>query len=117
MSPRAFDRLALDEQTAALDCMKVIAEGREIEDWEFQTRLGITRAQLEKVITAWPEIDDSRESSEEFLAINNSFNEVCHGIAIPEAEWGKYFSQPREKVKKAYTHWLQLRGATRGGIR
>lgn len=112
----AFKRLSTNDQELALQCMKAIANGSEIGDWEFHTRFGITRSTLERIITMWPEIDDGPEGSDEFLAINNCFNEICHAIKIPQAEWGNLFSQPRDKIKQAYAKWLRLRGSS-GGIR
>jgi hypothetical protein len=113
----AFKDLSATDQGLALQCMKVIADGSEIEDWEFQTRLGITRPTLKEIISMWPEIDDSAEDSDEFLAINNCFNEICHGIHIPPIEWEKSFSQPRDTVKQAYANWLRLKQMASGGIR
>ena len=67
----AFKALSKDEKEIVLQCMKAIADGPEIEDWEFQTRLGIVRPALRRIIAMWPEIDDSLDNSDEFLAINN----------------------------------------------
>ena len=39
----AFTELSPSERRIVLQCMKAIADGPEIEDWEFQTRLGIVR--------------------------------------------------------------------------
>jgi hypothetical protein len=113
----AFAELSPSEQQIVLRCMKAIADGPEIEDWEFQTRLGIVRPSLRRVISLWPTIDDSSEDSDEFLAINNCLNEVCHGVKIPDAEWRKWFSQSREEIIKTYNKWLRLKGRSSGGIR
>jgi len=79
----AFKELSPSEKAIVLQCMKAIADGPEIEDWEFHTRLGIVRPTLRRVISLWPEIDDGSDDSDEFLAINNCLNEICHGVDIP----------------------------------
>jgi hypothetical protein len=120
-SPRirvmAFAELSPSEQQIVLQCMKAIADGPEIEDWEFQTRLGIVRPSLRRIISLWPAIDDSSDNSDEFLAINNCLNEVCHGLKLPDTEWRKWFAQPKDEIIKTYNKWLRLRGCSPGGIR
>lgn len=112
-----FRDLSPQDKELALQCMKFIANGSEIEDAEFHTRLGIVRQRLIDIISLWPELDDGVEDSAESLAINNCFNEVCYGIAIPQNLWTRSFSQPKEKVEQAYSNWLTLRATKRGGIR
>jgi len=94
--------------------MRAIADGLEIEDWEFQTRLGIARPALRRVISLWPQIDDGSDESDEFLAINNCLNEICHGVDIPPTEWEKRFAQPKDDIKPTYVKWLRLRDSSDG---
>ncbi len=105
----AFKELLPGEQQIVLQCMKAIADGHEIGGWEFQTRLGIVRPALKQIISLWPEIDDSSENSDGFLAVNNCLNEVCHGVHWTDTEWRTRFTQPKEEVKKAFQNWLRLR--------
>ena len=112
----ALKDLSAPEQQIVLQCMRAIAEGNEIDDPEFHSRLGITREILGRIIASWPEIDDQIVDSDEFLAVNNCLNEVCHGIRLTSDEWARQFTVPRESVKQAYSHWLRLGGWT-GGIR
>ena len=112
-----FKELSRGEKEIVLQCMKAIADRPEIEDWEFRTRLGIARPTLRRIISVWPEIDDGSDNSDEFLAINNCLNEVCHGVRIPPTEWGKWFAQSRGEIKQTYAKWLRLRAGSSGGIR
>jgi hypothetical protein len=116
----AIERLSREEQELVLRCMKAIADGSYIEDWEFLTRLGITRESLKRIIALWPQIQDEHHGGESgsdgFLAINNCMNEVCHGVGISEEEWQKRFSQTRSEVEQLYHKWRRL-GGTIGGIR
>jgi hypothetical protein len=109
--------LSQSEKEIVLQCMKAIVDGPEIEDWEFHTRLGIFRPTLRRIISVWPEIDDRTKNSDEFLAVNNCLNEVCHGFDIPPTEWGKWFTYSKDEITQTYTKWLRLRGGHSGGIR
>jgi hypothetical protein len=113
----AFADLSPNEQQIVLQCMQAIADGPAIEDWEFHTRLGINRSTLRRIISAWPAIDDGSDSSEEFLAINNCLNEICHGIKIEDTEWQTWFTQPQDEIIKTYRKWLKVRESSSGGIR
>ncbi len=97
--------------------MKAIVEGDVIEDWEFRTRLGVTRSVVKRIISQWPDINDRVEGSDEFLAINNCMNEVCHGIRMTPEEWTQRFTEPKDTILRTYENWLILGSQTRGGIR
>jgi hypothetical protein len=45
-------------------------------------RIGVWRNQGKVIIDQWPAIDDADESGNDFLAINNCLNEVCHEFRI-----------------------------------
>jgi hypothetical protein len=113
----AFKDLPKAEQELVLQCMKALVDGDAIKDWEFHMRLGVPRAQVRKIISQWPDIDDRVEDSDEFLAINNCVNEICHGIRMTPEEWTLRFTHPRDAILQAYDNWLRLGGQTRGGIR
>jgi hypothetical protein len=104
----ALKQLSPREQLIVLQCMQAIADGDAIEDWEFQTRLGIARPVLRKIISSWPEIEDSAENSDEFLAVNNCLNEACHGVDWAESEWQTWFAEPKDVIKRTYENWLRL---------
>ena len=112
----AFDELPRFDQEVVLQCVRAIADGDAITEAEFQTRLGITREILRGIISRWPKIDDRRSDSDEFLAVNNCLNEVCHGIRLTPEEWALRFTESRDTVLQTYRNWLRLSGS-RGGIR
>src|SRR6266478_180229 len=111
-----IERLSSDDQESILQCMRAIADGPYVENWEIHTRLGITRETLKQVISLWPDIEDDPGDRENcsvgFLAINNCMNEVCNGIRIPQEEWGDWFTRARSEVADSYRKWLGRR--TRG---
>jgi hypothetical protein len=98
-------------------CMIAIMEGPWIDDWEFQTRLGIDRDELRGLISAWPLLDDTAEDSPARLAINNCMNEVCHGVPIAAEQWDRWFIVSRDQIRATYARWAKLAGYSHTGIR
>lgn len=111
-----LEELSRQEQDVILQCMTVILKGAYIDNFEFQTRLGIDSAELAEVIKAWTNIDDTDETSAAYLAINNCMNEVCYGVDIPLNEWPKWFNISREEIEKVYTKWAKLKGRSSTGV-
>jgi hypothetical protein len=109
-----FGDLTSKEQLVVLQCMKATAA--HVADSEKHSRLGLETDELQGVIAKWPQIDDSAENSNGFLAINNCLNEVCHGFRIAPDDWKNWFDSPESEIKIIYQKWLRLRGLS-GGIR
>ncbi len=113
----AFEQLSSDEQRIVLQCMKIVYDEKYIEEWETQTRIGIDRKTLLKIINAWPNLDDSENDSDVSLAINNCLNEVCNGINISEEDREQYFKTTKENINKTYDYWTKLKGHASKGLR
>jgi hypothetical protein len=96
------------EKKVVLQCLTAIADGDEIEDWEFYTRLGITRNALKSIVKRWPQIDEQPESGDS-RAINNCFNEVCNGIWWAPHTWSSWFELSRDEVCSVYERWASCR--------
>jgi hypothetical protein len=111
---RMFKQLSESDQQAVLEAMKYVSST--VDEFEFQTRLGITRQELEDVMKQWPELDDSSEGSITAISINNSLNEVVNGLDIGESRWRSHFSLTRNEMGQVYKKWLAL-GFSNGGIR
>ena len=110
----AIARLSPREQGIVLCCMKATAAY--IDDSEKYSRLGIEADVLSRLIDEWPNIYDHDEDGNGFLAVNNCFNEVCHGFKIEAADWKDWFDCPKIEVESTYRKWRSLSG-TSGGIR
>ena len=82
-------KLSDSDRQIILQCLNAILNGRFLEG-EFQTRLGIEPDELEQIIAAYPNIDDSDHDSKEALAINNCLNEVCNVISFSNREWSQW---------------------------
>jgi hypothetical protein len=113
----AFENLTEAEKRVVLECLAAILEGPYINDLEFESRLGLRRAELNQVIAAWPNLDDSADDSVVTLAINNCLNEVCNGIDIPLSDWSKFFRFPKADIERTYENWARLKGYSSTGIR
>jgi hypothetical protein len=110
----AFEQLNPKEHEIVLRCMKAVQAF--VDDWEKHSRLGLEPAELQHVIDRYPYIDDSAQNGDDFLAINNCLNEVCHGFQIAPDDWSNWFDTPMSEIQNTYGRWLELRG-TDGGIR
>src|SRR5262245_16731568 len=93
------------DRSVILECVKAIAHGPFLDDVECHPRLGLDRPQLNAVLNSWPRLDDSREDSDQALAINNCLNEICYGVPISDSEWDTWFSVSRDQVKRVYDKW------------
>ena len=111
-----FSQLDRQEKQAVLESMKAVLESGELE-FEYSSRLGIDEKDLKEIIEKFPNLDDSNDSSNETLAINNCLNEVCYGINFTEDKWCKWFTRSYREVEKIYKKWAKLRGWNYTGIR
>lgn len=109
-----LERLSAREQDIVLRCMKAVAV--HIADCEKHARLGLEAEALQREIARWPNIDDREDSGNGFLAINNSLNEICHGLRLAPEEWNRWFNTPMSQIESTYAKWLKMREAL-GGIR
>ena len=65
-----FEKLSAKEQEIVLRCMRATAA--HVADAEKHARVGLEPHELRDVMAEWPNIDDSDEYGNGFLAINNS---------------------------------------------
>jgi hypothetical protein len=107
-------RLSTEQQDIVLRCLRATAG--HIDDSEKHSRLGLHGDELQRVIDRWPNVNDLDENGQDFLAINNCMNEVCHGFPLQPSEWSNWFTTPMSEVEVTYQTWLALRGVS-GGLR
>jgi hypothetical protein len=113
----AMKDLSAPDQDVVRQCVAAIAGGPFIDDDEFDTRVGISRATLQSLLATWPHVDDATDDSEACLALNNSMNEVLHGLDIPPITWSEYFTVAPREVDAVFHRWAQSRGWTAGRLR
>lgn len=109
-------KLSDSERQIIFQCLNTILKGRLLEGG-FHTRLGIEPEELEQIVTAYPDVDDSDDNSNAAIAINNCLNEVCHGISFSNREWSQWFIVSKPQIVEVYRKWAVLRGWSYTGIR
>ena len=92
-----FNDLTEEEKSIVRECLVASLEGPFFPDWEFHTIFGITREELKKVISAWPNIDLKNKAVD--LAIHNSLNNLIGYPHGKENEWSKYISKSLNDIK------------------
>lgn len=112
----AFSQLPQREKELIHECMVAIAQGPFLDEWEFQTRIGITRAELMAVLAEWPDFNYASDGAMETLAINNCSNEILHGLFVSPCQWEQWFSGTKEELADAYQHWAQIEGYKATGV-
>jgi hypothetical protein len=107
-----LEHLSERERSVVLECLRASLEGPFFPEWEFRSLFGITRTDLARIVTTWPEIDERAE--EVALAINNSMNNLLgypHGC---EDAWSEFLSVSSGEVERIYAKW---RGREPRGLR
>jgi hypothetical protein len=112
----ALSELSEKDRQIIFQCLNAIAKGKFLED-DYEARLGIEKEKLNEIVTTFPDIDDSDDDSDAALAINNSLNEVCHGIRFSDEEWEQWFDFSKSEIEEVYWSWAKLRGWSQTGIR
>jgi len=111
-----FHQLPQRQKDLIRECIVAITQGPFLEEWEFQMRMGITRAELNTVLAQWPDFDDSADEAVETLAINNCMNEILNGVFVSPHQSEQWFTGTELEMNEAYKHWAELRGSTATGI-
>jgi hypothetical protein len=86
-------------------------------DDDFHTRLGIEAATMRALLQAWPDVDDAEDGSDACLAINNSLNDLLHGVGISEAQALAHVGVTRDEMARVYDKWARARGWQGTGVR
>lgn len=101
----SLNNLSEDEKNVVLQCLIAIRDGPFIHPLGFHPRLGLEREELAEIVARWPHVDDTIETSRESIALNNCIATALNTYAIRPEEWPRWFSVPREEVKRVYEKW------------
>ena len=98
------------DRDIAFQCLRYFVKSGcfDIRD-KYHTRLGVTKANMELMLSAWPDIQDDDASQYASWGMNNCFNEVCNIQTFSPAEWDKWFTVPESEVCQAYQRWCEIR--------
>ena len=110
MNTPPFQQLTASEQKIVLDCMRFFRLGPDFDEVEYHAVLGIVPEELDRIIEAWPNLDDSERPSSDFLAINNCMVHSLWSWHLGQRpdEWGKWFAIPRDEVERVFRRWREL---------
>jgi len=110
----ALDSLTNDERDVVRRAMEATFQ---YFDFDFQSRLGIAPESMRALLDAWPIVDDVRDDSDACLAINNSLNDLLHGVGISDDEALKLIRVSRVEMQRVYRKWASARGWKSTGVR
>jgi len=96
----------LDEKAREVirECLRATAEGPFYPDWEFGTIFGLERADVKRILMAWPEVNEADDYV--VKAINNSLNNILGYPARNKEEmWPKFISVTPAAVARILDKW------------
>jgi hypothetical protein len=110
---------ALNQNDVALigRALHALAAGDVVSKFEFGARIGVEMADFREMLTRWPAWDDADDSSAECLAINNTLNDLLHGIGLSEHQCIELLGVGRDELLRVYRAWADSRGWTSTGVR
>ena len=111
-----IESLTFETQTVIRRVLAFVSTTRQLDDDDFETRLGVDRGVLAAILMRWPAVDDRHDDSPSAVAINNALNEVANGLDLSAEEWLQ-LGATREQVQSAYVEWVTSPGWQSTGLR
>jgi hypothetical protein len=97
--------------------LRALAAGDIVHDFEFGGRIGVELAQFQEMVARWPAWDDADDRSAECLAINNTLNDLLHGLGLSERQCIELLGVGRDRLIRVYRAWAGSRGWIATGVR
>jgi hypothetical protein len=108
--------LTLETRTVIRRVLAFVSTTRQLDDDDFETRLGVDRGILAEILMRWPAVDNRDDDSPTVVAINHALNEVANGLDLSADEW-RHLGATRAQVESAYVEWATSRGRQSTGLR
>jgi hypothetical protein len=110
---------ALSQNDIALigRALQSMATGDILREFEFGARIGVDLAEFREIVAKWPAWDDADDCSPECLAINNTVNDLLHGVGFTEQQCTKLLGVGRADLLAAHRRWADSRGWSATGVR
>jgi|SRR5579871_1778409 len=86
-------------------------------DFDFGARLGVAPEAMRAILKRWPDVNDAEDSSDVSLAINNTMNDLLHGVGISDDEAQRITGASRAEMYRIYRKWAESRGWPSTGVR
>ncbi len=71
---------------------------------------------MHALLADWKNIDDSSNESDACLAVNNSFNDLLHGVGISEQQALALAGVSRAEIDRIYRKWAVACGWKSRGL-
>jgi hypothetical protein len=85
--------------------------------WDLDARIGVPTQTMRGFLDRWPQMDDLSDQSDGCLAINNSLNDLLHGLGITDEQALDFVGVHREELLRVYVKWTESRGWSATGVR
>jgi hypothetical protein len=105
----ALEHCTEEDRQIIQRCLRAAVEGPFFPEWEFQTLFGLTRAEVARVLLAWPDVDDRDEEVD--LAVHNSLGNL---LGYPHGEkhaWDRFIAVTPARVEEALQRWKMPRAS------
>lgn len=97
--------------------LRAMATGDILQEFEFGARIGVELAEFREMVANWPTWDDADDRSAECLAINNTLNDLLHGVGLTERQCAELLGVGREELLAVYRRWAASRGWRATGVK
>ena len=103
---------ALNQNDIALigRALRLMAAGEILQEFEFGARIGVELPEFREMVARWPAWDDADDRSPECLAINNTLNDLLHGVGLTERQCTEMLGTGRDELLGVYRRWAASRG-------
>src|SRR4051794_4119587 len=88
---------------------QAMARGGILQEFEFGARIGVELPEFREMVAKWPAWDDSDDSSPACLAINNTLNDLLHGVGLTERQCIELLGVGRQELVGVYGRWAASR--------
>jgi len=110
---------ALNQNDIALigRALRLRAAGEILQEFEFGARIGVELPEFRGMVARWPAWDDADDRSPECLAINNTLNDLLHGVGLTERQCTEMLGTGKEELLGVYRRWAASRGWSATGVK
>ena len=92
-----------DDERTIQECLRAAVEGPFFPEWEFQTLMGLERAEVAAVLAEWP---GTTRSDDQVVAVNNVLNNLLgYPHAASEQTWRSYIEASPREVADVLSRW------------
>lgn len=95
---------ALNENDLAIlgRALHLMATGDVLQEFEFGARIGVELSEFREMVARWPAWDDADDGSPECLVINNTLNDLHHGVGLTERQCTEMLGAGKEELLGVY---------------